>query len=265
MNKINLITSALLMSVSVTANAGIITEIGSGWEVLASEDQSTYKLTPGFGGQYFDAEYLLYKYNETSKELTVALQTGFDVTNDNHIIYNKESYWGGDIFLSFDGDDTKFEYALDFGFATGTWSERNKSLATSGSISAVDSGLYDVTSYNNDTYYNSDPFAMQSGTLIGDSSSVDFNEYQGFNADGYDGNNISYVKTATFNLGLLATLDISKLDAHWTMSCGNDGITGHGEIPPTSVPEPSSIALLSTGLIGLLGGLFVRRKRNQQL
>ncbi len=267
MKKISIATAILLGTLPFSVNAEIISGLGSGWSFLSAEDQSgSNYLNPGYGGQYFDAEYLLYKYDESSNDLTIALQTGFDIRGDNHQLFeywttdSGLSYWGGDIFLTF--NDTTDLYALDFGQVTGGWSDRNKAQAD-GSIAAVDAGLYSVSAVSNDVYSGhtaSNPLAMTGGTKISDQV---FTYYDGHNASGYLGNNTSYAVSTTFNLDFLG-VDVTQLDAQWTMSCGNDAIYGSGEIPPTSVPEPSSIALLSTGLIGLLGGLFVRRRRIQK-
>lgn len=154
-----LIASAFFLSASVTVNAGIIAPLNDGaWSVLVEEDQNSSYLNPGCGGQLFDAEYLLYKFDEST----------------------------GD--LSFDG--------------------------------------YEGIHQTNGTDYH------------------------------------SYAYSTTFNLASLGvSYDITQLDAHWTMSCGNDVIEGSGEIPPVSVPEPSSWMLMSTGLLALFGGLIARRRR----
>ena len=261
MKNVHLITSVFLLSASMTVNAGIIAPLNDGsWSILAQEDQTEYYLSPGYGGQLFDAEYLLYKFDEPTGNLSIALQTGFNILGDNHITYQNQSYWGGDLFLSFDGSTSDYEFALDFGQITGGWSDSNLSQA-SGSISAVSAGLYGVTGVSNDVYSGhtaSNPLAMTSGNLL---ESLTFNDYQGIHQT--NGTNYySYAYSTTFNLSSLGlSYDITQLDAHWTMSCGNDAINGHGEIPPVSVPEPASWMLMSTGLLALFGGLIARRRR----
>jgi hypothetical protein len=50
------------------------------------------------------------------------------------------------------------------------------------------------------------------------------------------------------------------VNAHWTMSCGNDAINGSFDAnAPTPNPEPGTIALLGIGLAGL-AGVGARRK-----
>jgi len=260
MKKINLIVSAFLMSVSVTANANIIVpEIdGQAWIELSSEDQTAYFLNPGYGGQLFDAEYLLYNYDKNTNILNIALQTGFNI-NTNTINYGSKDYWGGDLALSFDGategDSSTFEYAIDFGEVTkgydGQATGNNKDTDSKDQL-----GLYKDVTWEADSiihFTDSNPFAMASGITP---SGISFSQVG--NSSGNNAGDISYYRSFSLDLG---SIDVTELSASWTMSCGNDGIYGTAEIPPTSVPEPSSIALFSTGLIGLLGGLFVRRKR----
>lgn len=254
-----IIFTAVLAS-SLSANASIISPLNDGsWTVMqgGSEDQTTKYLEPGYGGQYFDAEYLLYKYDRSTNELSIALQTGFDITGDNKIDYQGSSYWGGDLALSFDGvtlgDSSTYEYAIDFGVATGTDADRNTGVASIGSHAE---GLYQVSSWaDNDSIHfeSSNPFAMTSGTFA---AAVSFDQGSGINLLGAEGgNSTSYYKTMTVDLDGLLLSDFTQVDAHWVMSCGNDAIDGH------AVPEPSSLLLMSAGFLGVFGSLVARRKR----
>ncbi|MBN2037588.1 MAG: PEP-CTERM sorting domain-containing protein [Chitinispirillaceae bacterium] len=47
--------------------------------------------------------------------------------------------------------------------------------------------------------------------------------------------------------------------AHYTMECGNDNLMGRGTTH--AVPEPGSLLLFGTGLLGLIGISVIRRKK----
>lgn len=202
---------------------------------------------PGGGGQAFDVEFLFYKFDQNTGTLSVGLQTGFDIS-DGHQVYQNKSYYGGDLALSFDGDKSTYEYAIDFGNLTKGY--YGTDLGTHAS------GLYAVDAWNNEVYSGhgiSHPFAMASGSLL---TAGNLTKGSGVNKavgphDGTAGTNkVSYFNTFSFNIGALGlSTSTLNLDAHWTMSCGNDFLDATADI---TVPEPGSIALLGLGLIGLV-------------
>ncbi len=170
-------------------------------------------------------------------------------------------YYAGDLALSFNGavkgDSSTYEYAIDFGFNTKDY--------YGGDTGTQTSGLYSVSSWNNEIYFDgagghinsgdskdsSAPFAMSSGTEI---TNVNFSSSSG---SATVNNELSYFQVATFDVSALGLTQL-ELDAHWTMSCGNDAVDAHID---ATVPEPSSLLLLSAGFMGLIGSVVARRRR----
>ena len=229
-------------------------------------DDEGHTSGPGVGGQPFDAEYFYYKRDGDT--LSIGLQTGFDVLTGSQLYGSNEYYYAGDLALSFDnavtpgaGAGSTYEYGIDFGLITRGFSGVAFDKDDSDTTGFVDmgpatrlapgrdaAGLYqvDATDWSNDVigaHHASDPFAMQGGTLVGNLSRND----AGLVGD-------SYYRIVSFSLTDLGLTGELGIDAHWTMSCGNDFIDGGFT---TSVPEPTTLPLLGLGLLGLIAG---RRK-----
>ncbi len=254
-----IILSTALIALSANVSAGVITSVfdsswtditnGSG-EDITDFSSSSY-VNPGWGGQNFDAEYLFYKL--VGNSLSIGLQTGFDVDTGFQTASN-HPYYSGDLALSFDNDSTNYEFAVDFGLLTKSyWNQSDENIEVDGDGDAggdfdgIDPvGLYENVVWDNRIHFGvSSPYAMTQGDII---SGIGFSSTKG-----YDSTLDSFYRTATFDI---SSLDITGLDAHWTMSCGNDAVDGHA-----TVPEPSSLLLMSAGFFGLFGGLVARRKR----
>ncbi len=244
-------------------------------------------INPGGGGQAFDTENLFYKYNADTNEMSVGIQTGFDVV-DGHVRYNSRDYYSGDLALSFDGDVilgdrnegsdslhrtlSSYEYAVDFGLYTENRDgESVESRDSNGGLNnGIDhAGLYRVSRWDNDiSSTSSSPFAMDwsDDELYSVQLITDENNRSGagwLDRTETSGQNYSYWRTVTFSLdGIISEGDAFTVDAHWTMSCGNDNINGTTQLVRNStqpVPEPSVLALFTIGSLGM--GFFGLRRR----
>lgn len=219
------------------ANAAPITTVfDASWTQIAAEDYvgASGYVNPGYGGQDFDAEYLYYKLSGTT--LSIGLQSGFDLV-DGSVYYSGKTYYAGDLALSFDNNKSAYEYAFDFGLLTKDYYDHLVDADLTASDGKDAAGLYAVSQWNNSIYFTTaTPFAMDGGSLIS----------SGATSAGYDSTLDSYWRIVSFDITSIG--DFAGLDAHWTMSCGNDFIDGHANAP---VPEPATMLLFGTGITGL--------------
>lgn len=255
----SLVTGMGALLLGLTSASSIAAPLGfwatDGWTALAiATPGEDGQVGPGVGGQQFDAEYLYFK--QSGNTLSLGLQAGFNlITGYEYHSTNPKDYYAGDLALSFDGSvgpgSAGFEYAVDFGLLT---KDYQKDLVDMGSGTGVDpAGFYSVSAWNNDVYSGhtiANPFAADSGTLV----SALISNVAG---SGIAGGQTSYFRTVSFDISSLNLTGNSTLNAHWTMSCGNDYIDGTTTL--TSVPEPSAMVLMLMSLLGL--GWVGRRKR----
>jgi hypothetical protein len=207
----------------------------SEYSSVFSEDQNTNYLDPGYGGQPYDVEYL--GLSVAGGKIYFGLQTGVNLDSPATTGNNQP----GD--LAFDiGNDGIWDYGLRI------WEPRP-------SASLLDaSGWMDVR-YTQHAISN--PWRVSSGTDSG-VFGTDFDFRKGTGTDGF--NNGTYWIEGYINL---AALGLSSFDtaiaSNFTMWCGND----NGKAVVAPVPEPASMLLLGTGLIGLPGWGRKKFKKKQ--
>jgi hypothetical protein len=190
-------------------------------------------LTPGYGGQAYDAEAIY--VSKDSGNLYIALITGLSPNTQN----TGGDYGPGDFAIDF-GQDGSFE----FGIQT-TGNDAGKVFT----VSAWDYGLWDV----NNQYINSShspanpghPTSIKTSTWVADGELSYKNEY--FTNMGEYIKDQHYVIEAAIPLSAFNGYS-GKFDVHWTMNCANDSIWADPEL---TVPEPGTLALIPLGLLGL--------------
>ncbi len=194
-----------------TPNAGILSKV---------EDQIADKLTPGYGGQKFDAEALYWTWQED--KIYIAIVTGMQPAG-----------WPGgtpgDIYINFGPGRT---YGIKTTGANAGHLYRNPTWNGSGNWS----GSTDPTTIKN------------GGTDLG---LIDFKYLYTYPTGAH------YVmEMAIPDAGYFGYDDDFGGTIHWTQTCGNDAI----DLTIPATPEPATLALFGLGLAGLAGRRIRRTK-----
>lgn len=247
-------------NVTIYDGAGY-TAFGQGGEDQETEDACVNSQTWDLEGFFLDGT-----------KLTIV--GGFDFENGADDPYRAPTssydyhYHSGDIFIDVDGD-------ASYGTANNN---------TGGGLTSVnDTFGYDyalVLDFSDKTY---DIYSLNSASVL----KVWFGENEGSNPWRYDSggslesqdNGFEYLTGLTDAYtgfkGLShnsLTVDLGFLDpgtkfiSHFTMECGNDNLMGKGTTPASShdpvVPEPGTIILFGSGLVGFAAFARARKSRS---
>jgi len=208
----------------------------------AVEDQHDNYLSPGYGGQAYDAEALYIAYD--SSNLYIALATGHNPLMGTS--GGPSGYAAGD-------------FAIDFG-KNGSW---DFGVETTGSNGMTQGHVYSNVNWMLGQAYPSSahPASILGGTDVGAGSVVytttPATGYGSWTGDQHYFYEVSVPLTAFGN----NWANNNEFVVHWTMNCANDAIQASAAINGAggnNLPEPGTLTLLPLGLIGIAA---LRRNR----
>lgn len=268
LNRFLLGVAAALATLCVQpALAGTTTVWDTTLNFAYSGNSPTTYSAPGFAGPT-TGDYIGASFNTTKLEFTLGAgsvrfkyYTGFD-GNESTARY-------ADIFFALNSNPTHPPAAWTYGISLGTAADNFQGAAakglyalggasdykTSRDIWGPKSGyIYGGGYIAPDGTQNLSPTQVTGGNLMA-GWTVGASSY----SDGSGGYIVDVILNAPSTLAFASVFNQSWLDIFWgTADCSNDAIFAAVD-PPVRVPEPVSLALFGTSVLGL--GAFARRRR----
>ncbi len=217
---------------------------------------------PGYGGQPFDAEASYFAFDDSHVYIGVITGTPPSYQVGSNTYYGAPDPWAtrsypaGDLFLGLNTAAGTYNYAVKVrqtaypGLAV-----KGTALTTSSVTDFSQSNPYQVSGGVTDSLGPADGLVFDYGAFDPGQGRYTYHAKYGDTLL-WD----HYAIEAMIPIEFFGDLPWDMTyQLHWTQKCGNDNVRQSGTTPDRPVPEPATLILVGSGLLGLAG---LRRKQH---